>query len=69
MVRPNGGLMKERQLKQILHHAPDNFITAASPYLYGVARSDLEKIVIMGVWFEDMRVLAPIGKLPVQLLM
>ena len=55
----NGGLMKERQLKQILHHAPDNFITAASPYLYGVARSDLEKIVIMGVWFEDMRVLAP----------
>ena len=40
--------MKERQLKQILHHAPDNFITAASPYLYGVARSDLEKIVIMG---------------------
>ena len=55
----NGGLMKERQLKQILHHAPDNFITAASPYLYGVVRSDLEKIVIMGVWFEDMRVLAP----------
>lgn len=55
----NGGLMKERQLKQILHNAPDNFITAASPYLYGVARSDLEKIVIMGVWFEDMRVLAP----------
>jgi len=55
----NGGLMKERQLKQILHHAPDNFITAASPYLYGVARSDLEKIVIMGVWFEDMHVLAP----------
>ena len=29
----NGGLMKERQLKQILHNAPDNFITAASPYL------------------------------------
>jgi putative ABC transport system permease protein len=55
----NGGLMKERQLKQILHNAPDNFITAASPYLYGVARSDLEKIVIMGVWFEDMHVLAP----------
>ena len=55
----NGGLMKERQLKQILHNAPDNFITAASPYLYGVTRSDLEKIVIMGVWFEDMRVLAP----------
>ena len=23
----NGGLMKERQLKQILHNAPDNFIT------------------------------------------
>ncbi|OBX07701.1 membrane protein [Gallibacterium salpingitidis] len=55
----NSGLIEERQVKQILHHAPDGLITAASPYLYGVARSDLEKIVLMGVWFSDMRTLAP----------
>ncbi|OBW94866.1 ABC transporter permease [Gallibacterium salpingitidis] len=55
----NSGLIEERQVKQILHHAPNGLITAASPYLYGVARSDLEKIVLMGVWFSDMRTLAP----------
>lgn len=55
----NSGLIEERQVKQILHHAPYGLITAASPYLYGVARSDLEKIVLMGVWFSDMRTLAP----------
>ncbi len=55
----SSGLIQERDIKRILHHAPDNLVTAASPYLYGVARSDLEKIVLMGVWFEDMRTLAP----------
>lgn len=55
----NSGLIEEKQVKQILHHAPDGLITAASPYLYGVARSDLEKIVLIGVWFSDMRTLAP----------
>ncbi|WP_032092758.1 ABC transporter permease [Necropsobacter rosorum] len=55
----SSGLINEREIKQILHHAPPALITAASPYLYGVARADLEKIVLMGVWFEDMRTLAP----------
>ena len=55
----NSGLVKQQEIAQILHQAPTGLITAASPYLYGVARSDLEKIVIMGVWFESLRNLAP----------
>ena len=49
----NGNLIKVDQVQQILDQAPKGLITAASPYLYGVTRSDLEKIVMMGVWFED----------------
>ena len=55
----NGNLIKVDQVQQILDQAPKGLITAASPYLYGVTRSDLEKIVMMGVWFEDMKTLAP----------
>ncbi|MBN6076069.1 ABC transporter permease [Aggregatibacter actinomycetemcomitans] len=55
----NGGLIKVDQVQEIINLAPKGLITAASPYLYGVTRSDLEKIVIMGVWFEDMKTLAP----------
>ena len=55
----DGGMMNQAELNTILQKAPDGFITAASPYLYGVARSDLEKIVLMGVNFDAMRILAP----------
>ena len=55
----DGGMMNQAELNEILQKAPDGFITAASPYLYGVARSDLEKIVLMGVNFDAMRILAP----------
>ena len=55
----DGGRMNQAELNAILQKAPDGFITAASPYLYGVARSDLEKIVLMGVNFDAMRILAP----------
>ncbi|WP_308567409.1 FtsX-like permease family protein [uncultured Haemophilus sp.] len=55
----DGGMMNQAELNAILQKAPDGFITAASPYLYGVARSDLEKIVLMGVNFDVMRILAP----------
>ena len=37
----------------------NDLVTASSPYLYGVVRSDLEKIVLMGVNFDAMRTLAP----------
>ena len=55
----DGGMMNQAELNAILQKAPDGFITAASPYLYGVARSDLEKIVLMGVNFDAMRILTP----------
>ncbi|XWY22315.1 ABC transporter permease [Bisgaard Taxon 45] len=55
----NSGLIQEQQLQQILAQAPPGLVTAASPYLYGVTRSDLEKIVIMGVWFDAMKTLSP----------
>lgn len=55
----DGGMMNQAELNGILQKAPDGFITAASPYLYGVTRSDLEKIVLMGVNFDAMRILAP----------
>lgn len=55
----DGGMINQAELNAILQKAPDGFITAASPYLYGVARSDLEKIVLMGVNFDAMRILAP----------
>lgn len=55
----DGGMMNQAELNAILQKAPDGFITAASPYLYSVARSDLEKIVLMGVNFDAMRILSP----------
>ena len=55
----DGGMMNQAELNSILQKAPDGFITAASPYLYGVTRSDLEKIVLMSVNFDAMRILAP----------
>ena len=55
----DGGMMNQAELNAILQKAPDGFITAARPYLYGVARSDLEKIVLMGINFDAMRILAP----------
>lgn len=54
-----GGMIDVNQFDEILQQAPQGLVSATSPYLYGVARSELEKIVIMGVRFEDMRVLAP----------
>mgnify|MGYP007063210027 FL=1 len=53
----NGGMINETELNAILQNAPNDLVTASSPYLYGVARSDLEKIVLMGVNFDAMRTL------------
>lgn len=53
------GVIHEPEFQQIVSQAPVGLISAASPYLYGVTRSELEKIVIMGVRFEQMRTLAP----------
>lgn len=55
----DGGMINEAELNAILQNAPNDLVTASSPYLYGVVRSDLEKIVLMGVNFDAMRPLAP----------
>lgn len=55
----DGGMINETELNAILQNAPNDLMTASSPYLYGVVRSDLEKIVLMGVNFDAMRTLAP----------
>ncbi|WP_131976423.1 ABC transporter permease [Cricetibacter osteomyelitidis] len=55
----SGELVSESTVNQIINQAPTGLITAASPYLYGVTRSDLEKIVIMGVHYDAMPTLTP----------
>lgn len=55
----DGGMINEAELNAILQNAPNDLVTASSPYLYGVVRSDLEKTVLMGVNFDAMRTLAP----------
>lgn len=55
----DGGMINETELNAILQNAPSDLVTASSPYLYGVARSDLEKIVLIGVNFDAMRTLSP----------
>lgn len=55
----SGGMINVEQLDNIIQQAPPGLITASSPYLYGVTRSELEKIVIMGVRFDAMNILAP----------
>ena len=54
----DGGMINEAELNAILQNAPNDLVTASSPYLYGVVRSDLEKIALMGVNFDEMRTLA-----------
>lgn len=39
--------------------APVGLIEAGSPYLYGTARTELEKVVLVGVQFESLKSLVP----------
>ncbi|MCK3658957.1 hypothetical protein A4G18_09610 [Pasteurellaceae bacterium Pebbles2] len=52
-------LISSTKIDDIIRHAPPDLITASSKYLYGVTRSELEKIVIMGVQFEALQALVP----------
>ncbi|NPC99798.1 FtsX-like permease family protein [Brenneria sp. hezel4-2-4] len=54
-----GNSLPQPTFQQIVDDAPAGLINAASPYLYGMARTELEKVVLMGVWFESLRPLAP----------
>ncbi|MGR6981483.1 ABC transporter permease [Testudinibacter sp. P27/CKL/0425] len=51
--------MPQAELEQILEQAPAGLLNAGGAYLYGVTRSELEKIAIMGVWYDAMPILAP----------
>lgn len=55
----HGNTLAQAQLQPILDAAPPGLINAASPYLYGMARTELEKVALMGVWFESLQKLAP----------
>lgn len=55
----HGKSMQQSELQPILDQAPAGLVNAASPWLYGMARTELEKVVMMGVWFESMPKLAP----------
>lgn len=54
-----GNSMAEKSYQQIVENAPPGLVTANSPYLYGMARTELEKVVVMGVWFESLKQIVP----------
>ncbi|QQG30478.1 ABC transporter permease [Pectobacterium carotovorum] len=54
-----GNTIPQSTFQLIIDNAPAGLINASSPYLYGMARTELEKVVLMGVWFESLRQLAP----------
>ncbi|WP_367646440.1 ABC transporter permease [Pectobacterium polaris] len=54
-----GNTIPQSTFQPIIDNAPAGLINASSPYLYGMARTALEKVVLMGVWFESLRQLAP----------
>ena len=54
-----GNSMQEKSYQQIVDNAPQGLVTANSPYLYGMARTELEKVVVMGVWFESLKQIVP----------
>lgn len=51
--------MPESAFGLIEKEAPAGLIEAGSPYLYGTARSELERIALVGVNFESLRKLVP----------
>ena len=55
----HGSTLRQSEFQQIVDTAPPGLVNAASPYLYGVARTELEKVVLLGVWFEALPQLVP----------
>lgn len=49
----------EALYQRIRQQVPADTLVAASPYLYGMTQSDLEKVVLMGVDFTQLRRLVP----------
>ncbi len=55
----HGNSLAQKTVQPILDNAPAGLVNAASPFLYGIARTELEKVVLMGVWFESLPTLMP----------
>ncbi len=53
------GQLTNRDYWHSLSLAPKHSIAASSPYLYGLARVDLDKVVLMGVDFSQLPALVP----------
>ena len=59
-VGPGGtGRMPEADYDAVLAAAPAGLVAAASPYLYGMARTEKEKVVMLGLSFASLRQLVP----------
>ncbi|HDZ3732304.1 TPA: FtsX-like permease family protein [Vibrio harveyi] len=48
-----------KQYQQIKAEAPKDSLIASSPYLYGMVQAELEKIVLMGIDFSQLKKLVP----------
>ncbi|HEY0209854.1 ABC transporter permease [Acerihabitans sp.] len=55
----HGNSLPDGVLQPIIDGAPKGLISASSPYLYGMARTELAKVALMGVWFESLQQLVP----------
>ncbi|MEN3260863.1 FtsX-like permease family protein [Sodalis endosymbiont of Spalangia cameroni] len=55
----HGVSLPQRELQTIIDQAPAGLIHGASPWLYGMARTELEKVVMVGVEFELLQKLVP----------
>ena len=59
-VGPGGtGRMPEADYDAVLAAAPPGLVAAASPYLDGMARTEKEKVVMLGLSFSSLRQLVP----------
>ncbi|MDR2112491.1 MAG: ABC transporter permease [Candidatus Accumulibacter sp.] len=54
-----GHTLPEKDFEAVLAAAPAGLIEAGSPYLYGSARSELERIALVGAQFSQLGRLAP----------
>lgn len=61
----HGSSMPQQELQSILDQAPQGLVHGASPWLYGMARTELEKVVMVGVWFESLQNWCRTGRSPV----
>lgn len=55
----HGVSLPQQELQTIIDQAPAGLIHGASPWLYGMARTELEKVVMLGLEFESLQKLVP----------